>query len=80
MTEDTLVPVPIPPLVTLLRRLERQKGSALSEEEVLSASGRAVCMMMSRSRRDRMEAERGFQDIDLDNVWAEWQVIRETLK
>ncbi len=80
MNEDPLVRVPIPPLVTLLQNLERQKGSDLSEEEVLSARDTAVGMMMRRSHRDEVANKRGFPDIDPENAWAEWQVIRRTLE
>ena len=34
---EPLVPVPIPPLRILLLNLERQKGSPLTEEQVLRA-------------------------------------------
>lgn len=47
---DPLVVVPIPPMVTLLVDLERQKGAPLTHDEVLSARDGSVCMTMHRSQ------------------------------
>jgi len=74
--EDPLVPVPIPALGVLLLNLEKQKGSALSEQEVLEARDKAVCMMLPLSKKKLMDEKRGYSDINPENVWAEWQAFR----
>jgi hypothetical protein len=74
--QDSLVPVPIPPLGTLLLQLEAQKGSLLTEEEVLSARNKAVCMMMRLSHKQALEDKRGYRDVDPGNVWLDWQAFR----
>ena len=71
--DDPLVVVPIPPLVTLLIALEKQKGSPLTEAEVLKTRDEAVCMTMRRSRAWKMAEQRGYRDFDPGNVWGEWQ-------
>jgi hypothetical protein len=73
---DPLVIVPIPPLVTMLFRLEKDKGSPLTREEVLAARDSAVCMTMLASHRDQLAQRRGYDDVDLDRVWEEWLVVR----
>jgi hypothetical protein len=74
--DDQLVVVPIPPLVTLLSQHEAAKGTPLTEEEVLSIRGQAVCMTMRRSRADELASRRGFDDINPVHAWKEWVRIR----
>lgn len=79
MAAEELVPVPIPALVALLLSLERQRGRRLTEAEVWEARDKAVCIMMPISVRDKMIEKRGYDDIDPENAWAEWQAIRPSL-
>jgi hypothetical protein len=79
MTDETLVPVFIPPLVTMLVQQERQKGAPLTEEEVIAIRGRSIVMMMRSSAAEQMAQKRGYRDIDPQNCWHEWQQVRETL-
>ena len=44
MTEESLVLVTMPPLVTLLLHHEREKGSPLTEDEVSALRDGAVCI------------------------------------
>jgi hypothetical protein len=74
--EEPLVPVPIPALGIVLLNLEKEKGAALTEAEVLSARGKAVCMMMRLSHKEALDEKRGYRDIDPENVWVEWQAFR----
>jgi hypothetical protein len=78
--DDPVVPVPIPPFVTILAALEREKGWPLTESEVWGARDKAVCMTMRASMRDQMAEARGFADIDMENAWAEWQVVRQSVE
>ena len=76
---DPLVPVPIPALSMLLLNLERSKGAPLTEIEALAARDKAVCMMLPLSKKRLMDEKRGYLDINPENVWAEWQVLRHQL-
>jgi hypothetical protein len=75
-TNDPLVPVPIPALGVLLLNLEKQKGAPLSEQEVLQARDKAVCMMLPLSKKRLMDEKRGYEDINPENAWSEWQAFR----
>jgi len=79
MSEQTLVPVFIPPLVTILAHHERQKGSPLTEDEVLAICGKSVVMMMRQSHAEQMAQKRGYRDVDPERCWEEWQRVRESL-
>lgn len=74
--DDTLVVVPIPPLVTLLQQHEAAKGAPLIEDEVLGIRDGAVCMTMRRSRAEQLASSRGFPDIDPSNAWEDWVRVR----
>lgn len=74
---DPLIPVPIPALGVLLLHLENQKGSSLTEEEVISARDKAVCMMLPLSKKNALDEKRGYRDIDPENVWPEWLAFRQ---
>jgi hypothetical protein len=76
-TEDEpLVPVPIPALGVLLLNLEKMKGAPLTEQEVLEARDKAACIMLRLSAKRAMDEKRGYQDINPENVWLEWQDLR----
>jgi hypothetical protein len=74
--EEPLVPVPIPPLGMLLLHLEKQKGFPLTQEEVLEARDKAVCMMMRVSHKQALEEKRGYRDVAPENAWADWLAFR----
>ncbi len=77
--DDALVIVPIPPLVTLFMALEKQRGSPLTEDEVLEARDGAACITMTAEHRNQMAESRGFVDINPELAWSEWQIVREML-
>jgi UDP-N-acetyl-D-mannosaminuronic acid transferase (WecB/TagA/CpsF family) len=79
MSEEALVPVFIPPLVTVLAQHEREKGSPLTEVEVLAIRGKSVVMMMRQSHADQMAQKRGYRDVDPKRCWVEWQEARKSL-
>lgn len=70
--DEQLIPVPIPPLGVLLLNLEKQKGTLLTESEVIEARDKAVCIMLPLSVKAQMDEKRGYRDIDPSNVWVEW--------
>ncbi len=78
MNSEPLVIVPIPALVTILLNRERAKGVPLTEREVLAIRDNAVSIALQRDVAAHMAEERGYDDIDQDNVWAEWSAIRHT--
>ncbi|MES2742100.1 MAG: hypothetical protein V4754_14265 [Pseudomonadota bacterium] len=73
---DPLVPVPVPALGILLIQMEKKKGAPLSEQEVVDAGEKAVCIMLPQSEKSAMERKRGYADLDLDNVWRDWLAFR----
>lgn len=76
---DDLIPVFFPPLAACLARAEAVKGSPLTETEVVRIRDRAVCMMMSADRAQRMSESRGYRDVDPENCWADWHRLRVQL-
>lgn len=73
--DDALVLVPVPALTILLTNLEKNKGAALTEQEVLAARDKAACMTLPLSQKRLMDEKRGYQDIDPENAWLEWQAF-----
>ncbi|MDP1738384.1 MAG: hypothetical protein Q8L23_13210 [Caulobacter sp.] len=77
--EDWLHVVPVPSLVATLLALEKEKGSPLTEAEVLEATDRAPSIVMPAHALAAVAEGRGYDDIDPENAWAEWQAIRPSL-
>jgi hypothetical protein len=74
--DDPLVLVFIPPLVDVLRLLEKQAGRPLTELEVLAARDAAVCMAVPYSAALTLDQSRPYHDIDAEHVWDEWVQLR----
>ena len=74
--DDPLVLVFDPPLVTVLRARETERGQPLTEAEVLAARDGAICMEVAYSVALNMDQARGYHDIDAEHVWTEWQKAR----
>ncbi len=74
--DDELVPVFIPALVLLLHEGERAKGSPLTEDEALAIRDNGTCIMLRRSAADAMAESRGYPDLDPEDCWEQWQVVR----
>lgn len=79
MAEPQLIPVFMPALVVLLNHAERQKGSPLTEAEVLAIRDNGVCMMMRVEHAIALDEKRGYNDIDPERVWEQWQEARAQL-
>jgi hypothetical protein len=79
MSDESMVPVFIPPLITMLKEHERQKGSPLTEAEVLAIRDKCVTIMMRESMARQMAERRGYNDLNPDRCWKEWQQVRENL-
>ena len=69
---EELVITPIPALCLILLNLEKEKGSPLTESEVLAARDSAICMTVPRSVHKSMEESRGYRDLVLEDVWNDW--------
>jgi len=74
--KEQLVPTPIPALVAILLNKEKEKGSPLTENEVLDTRDNAVCMMLPISAREKIEESRGYPDLNPEYVWEQWQQAR----
>ncbi len=75
-SDEPLILVIIPALVEILAIHEREKGSALTEAEVLEIRNKSVCMVLPLSEAAKLAEGRGFDDIDPDDAWNQWQAIR----
>ncbi|GAA1726184.1 hypothetical protein [Aeromicrobium alkaliterrae] len=75
-SDDDLVLQFIPALVAILLNAEREKGSPLAEEEVLEIRDGATCMRLPRSSAEAVAAQRGYDDLDPERVWEQWQSVR----
>lgn len=78
-SDDDLILVFVPPLVTLLLAAERSKGSPLTEEEVFDVRDGATCIRLRTSIAEAMADERGYADLDPERCWEQWQTVRAQL-
>lgn len=79
MLDNELIIRHVPSLVATLLAAEREKGSPLDEAEVLQIRDAAPAIAMPLFAFAAVEKERGYQDIDPENCWIEWQSIRLSL-
>lgn len=77
---EKLFIVPVPALVATLLAAERGKGAPLTEEEVLQIRDRAPSIAMPAHAYRAVINARGYDDIDPENVWEEWQLARKSLE
>ncbi len=78
---EPVVTVFLNPLVMLLAARERQKGSPLTEAEVLEVRDGAVCTQMPLSQAERfyaaLDAQMPIPRLDPERIWEEWQAVRD---
>lgn len=77
--EEILVPVFVPALAAILIHAEDEKDAPLTYDEVLSIRDGAACIMMTQDKALHMDEARGYCDIDPENCWYEWQMLRREL-
>ncbi len=77
--EEDLIITPVPALVAVLLAKEREKGGALTREEVEEITDKAVCIGMPRHARKKVDEARGYEDIDPEQAWEQWQNVRQDL-
>src|SRR5271154_4566556 len=73
---DPLCLVIIPALVAILLNAENEKGSPLTEAEVIALRDKAECIAMPASVAAEVESKRGYPDIGAEAAWVEWQRVR----
>ena len=76
--EPELIPVFMPALSAVLIAAEDQKGEPLNEVEVLEIRDSAACIMMEQKDAANLAKSRGV-DIDPENCWYTWQMLRREL-
>ncbi len=77
--DKQLRPVFVPSLSAVLIFAEDQKGSPLDLDEVIDIRDNATVIMMSAEDAEQMEKSRGYHDIDPENCWYDWQILRKEL-
>ena len=77
---EELVIFPMPSLVAVLLAREDAKGAPLTEAEVIEIRDGAECVAVPVSVIPALVEGRGYDDIDPERVWEEWQAIRKTLR
>jgi hypothetical protein len=69
------------PLARLLAARERQKGTPLTEAEVLEVRDGAACTQMPLSQAERLyaalDAQMPIPRLHPERIWEEWQAVRE---
>ena len=76
MSEHKLVLTFVPPLITVLLFREKSKGSPLTEQEVLEIRDQAIVIALPKEAALQLAERRGYQDIDPDHCWEQWQRAR----
>ncbi|MCU8059084.1 hypothetical protein L5L78_23350 [Shewanella sp. SM34] len=71
--------VHMPSLVSVLLNKENEKGSPLTESEVLEITNSSACIAMPLYAKKKVEESRGYLDINPENSWEEWQAARTEL-
>lgn len=79
MADDNLIPLFMPALSAVLLAAEDMKGEPLSRDEVLAIRDEAACIMVTAADADKMAESRGYDDIDPENCWYDWQMLRREL-
>lgn len=79
MQSDALAPLFMPALSTLLIHAEDAKGSPLDEAETLAIRDQASVIMVSPEAVAAMAEKRGYPDVDPENCWYDWQMLRREL-
>lgn len=76
---DHLIITHIPSLVATLLNRERAKGSALTKEEVETIRDESPAQVLTPEQRAAIDARRGYDDIDPERAWEDWQIARVEL-
>ncbi len=74
--EKEIYPCFTPSLVAVLLNRENSLGRALTEREVYEIRDNCNVVMLPVSMKAEMDNSRGYEDIDPENCWLEWQQFR----
>jgi len=77
MTEEKMVEVFIPALVTLLVKAEKLAKKPLSRKEVLQIRDNATVIVTPLSAMPALLKSRGYYDLYAPEAWEQWQLYRE---
>jgi hypothetical protein len=66
-------------LGAILIAAEDKKGQPLTNDEVLSIRDNAACIMMTYADAAKLADSRGYDDLDPENCWYDWQMLRREL-
>lgn len=69
----------VPALVALLLAAEKRKGAPLSDREILAIRDNATAAIVTRDVEAALTQERGYPDIDPEDVLAQWARARKKL-
>ena len=76
---EKLVIYPMPSLVATLLNREQAKGSPLTEAEVIAIRDACTSVAVPTDVAEKIDAERGYKDIDPERCWEHWQEARKSL-
>ena len=76
---EKLVIYPMPSLVATLLDRERSKGSPLTEAEVVEIRDSCPSVAVPIDVAEKIDAARGYKDIDPEHCWEQWQEARKSL-
>ena len=79
MSTERLIPVFMPSLVSVLLHHERDKGAPLTEAEVIAIRDKSIAVMLRESVAVEMARKRGYDDINPERCWSQWQRVRTEL-
>ena len=74
---EPLVFTPMPSLVSILLRLEEEKGAPLTEAEVIHARDNAACVALPAKEAAAVATARGYPDIDIEAAWPAWLAFKQ---
>jgi hypothetical protein len=80
MSDERLIFFPMPSLVSLLLRAEQDKKTPLTEAEVLAIRDGCTCVALSPDVAAGVARDRGYDDIDPERCWEQWQEARKGLR
>jgi hypothetical protein len=75
---EKLVIYPMPSLVATLKNRERAKGNPLTEAEVIEIRDGCPSVAVPVDVVAKIDAERGYKDIDPERCWEQWQQARKS--
>jgi len=76
---EKLVICPMPSLISTLLNREKIKGSPLTEAEVIDIRDGCPSVAVPIDVVEKIDAERGYKDINPERCWEEWQEARRQL-